>query len=357
MSIPELKTHLNTLKLTLKDQRSQGKHSTMEYSQMRKNIRAQLYVLRKSTVKYHDDTQMIATVTKADPWTTRLPYMQKLFFTHDERTRRRVLEDVSQILTVPSSNCLEQLRNYMDNIMSEAAVQPHVIDIPPIEATVRAIAQQQNILTFLRSFLLSPVHLKEAVGDSYHHDLFDKSVLLTGKKSPWKLRMHIFLPESFTVAQEEIHSHRNHFVSYCLYGALSQELWEEPQHLKPLPSTEAPPPVGSLYKYIYEPTITSEGTRVFNVNFIGRISLARVQEQAVGKGQTYYMHPSVLHSVNAIDGCTVTLVWNSPQATEKSCFSTQTPWEAESFVRPKFTEEEMQKQLEMVLLLLTDPNN
>jgi ribosomal protein L29 len=103
MSIPELKTHLNTLKLTLKDLRFQGKHSKMEYTQMRKNIRTQLYVLRKSTVMDHDDniTQMIATVTKADPWTTRLPYMQKLFFTHDERTRRRVLEDVSQLLTVP----------------------------------------------------------------------------------------------------------------------------------------------------------------------------------------------------------------------------------------------------------------
>jgi len=89
---------------------------------------------------------------------------------------------------------------------------------------------------------------------------------------------------------------------------------------------------------------------------VGKVSLARVQEQAVAKGQTYYMHPSVLHSVNAIDGCTVTLVWNSPMATEKSCFATQTPWDSESFVRPKFTEEEMHKQLEMVLELLTDPN-
>jgi len=97
-------------------------------------------------------------------------------------------------------------------------------------------------------------------------------------------------------------------------------------------------------------------TRVFNVNYVGSINLARVQEQAVIKGQSYYMHPSVLHSVCAIDGCTVTLVWNSPLATEKSCFATHTPWEFESFVRPKFTEEEMRKQLQMVLELLTEDN-
>jgi len=203
---------------------------------------------------------------------------------------------------------------------------------------------------------LSPEHLQNAVKDSYHHDLFDKSVLLSGKKTPWKLRMHVFLPESFPVAQEEVHSHRNHFVSCCLYGGLSQELWEEPHHLDEQNSTE-PYPVCTLNKYIYDPTVTPDGsTRVFNVNHVGKITLAKVQEQAVVKGQSYYMHPSVLHSVCAIDGCTVTLVWNSPQATEKSCFATHIPWEAESFIRPKFTEEEMRSQLEMVVQLVTEGN-
>jgi len=353
--LEHLETQLQDLKTMLKDVQNKDKHSKLGYRQLRKDIKTQLLVLRGSSVDDENRNQ-ISVLAKSDPWSMRLPFMQKLFFTHDEKARKRSLEDVSKILgTEPSFNCLEQLRTYMDNIMSEAAVQPHVIDVPPVEATVRAIAHGQNIFNFLRSYLVSPAHLKEATGDSYHHDLFDKSVLLTGKKSPWKLRMHVFLPESFTVAQEEIHSHRNHFVSCCLYGGLSQELWEEPRHLSQDIPPESQPPITSLYKYIYEPTFTSDGlTRVFNVNFIGKISLARVQEQAVVKGQSYYMHPSVLHSVNAIDGCTVTLVWNSPLSTEKSCFSTQTPWEAESFVRPKFTEEEMRKQLEMVLQILTE---
>jgi len=85
---------------------------------------------------------------------------------------------------------------------------------------------------------------------------------------------------------------------------------------------------------------------------VGSIQLTCVQEIAVLQHQSYYMHPSVLHSVCAIDGCTVTLVWNSPQATVKSCFATHTPWESEQFIRQKFTEEEMKKQIEMVLHLL-----
>jgi len=349
-----LEDHLQKLKITLQEIKEKDNHSKSEYCKLRMNIKTQFRVLRGCTV-LEDGLSNITYLAKSDPWAMRLPYMQKLFFTHGEKKRRRVLEDVSLILGEPSFNCLEQLRNYMDNVMSEAAVQPHVIDVPPVEATVRAIAHPKNILTFLRSYLISPTHLKEATGDSYHHDLFDKSVLLTGKKTPWKLRMHVFLPETFTVAQEEIHSHRNHFVSSCLYGGLSQELWEEPHHLPQDLTPEAQPPITTLYKYIYDPTVTSDGTtRVFNVNYIGKVSLARVQEQAVMKGQTYYMHPSVLHSVNAIDGCTITLVWNSPLATDKSCFATQTPWESESFIRPKFTEEEMTKQLEMVLHLLTE---
>jgi len=176
-----------------------------------------------------------------------------------------------------------------------------------------------------------------------HHDLFDKLVLLSGPSTGYKLRLHVFLPSTFSLAQEEVHSHRNHFVSSVIHGGMTQGIWEETQHYSgPIAPQE-------FHKYVYDPTVMPDGTRVFNINNFGKINLTRVQEFTIGKGNTYYMHPSVLHSVESLSGCTVTLVLNSPQAVEKSCFATLDPWKDESFVRKRFTKEEVQTQLKFVL--------
>lgn len=356
----KLGTELTYLYREKREIQLKNKQAKIEYVQLRNQIFSECLALKNRRFGNSD----LVIPDKGDPWQSRIPYMQDLFFTHNDGARKRINSIISEILSQP--NCLENLRNFMDTVMSEAAVQPHVIDVPSIEATVRSIASPENIRIFLREILSSDNHLDQVINDSYHHDLFDKSVLLCGKKSAWKLRMHVFVPETFTIAQEEIHSHRNHFVSYCLYGGLSQELWEEEKDVsmsnnkirKNFSDKDMVPETTQLFKYIYDPTTTSDGnTRVFNIKNTGKISLSRVQKSSVVKGQSYYMHPSVLHSVCAIDGCTVTLVWNSPHVTEKSCFATYSPWQSENFVRPKFTKEEMVKQLEMVLGLLLKPRD
>jgi len=291
-----------------------------------------------------------------DTWKTRLPHMQKLFPAHDDKARfyyAKVIDDMFSNFSGEES--VEKVRDLIDEVMVKAACQPHVINVSALDALVYGLGCQNNFIRLLQRVMESQRLFNEFVNESYHHDLFHKTVLLGGKISGWKLRMHIFIPVDFTEAQEEVHSHRNHFVSCLIHGGFRQEIWEEPKHC--IAEEEKEFEVINFHKYIYDPTVTEDGTRVFNINPLGKIDLARVNQISVSKGQIYYMHPSVLHSVNAINGCTVTLVLNSPQATEKSCFASLEPWEEESFVRDRFTNEEMIEAVKMVMKLVTGNEN
>jgi hypothetical protein len=285
-----------------------------------------------------------------DTWKTRLPNMQKLFLSYNENLRAGYAEKVANIFAQNSDvgESLSLIRTWIDEVMLRSACQPHVIDIPPVDAVVYALSRPSNFIEFTRRILASEEFFMKVVDESYHHDLFDKTVLLSGSKCGWKLRMHVFVPSTFSAAQEEVHSHRNHFVSHVLHGGFKQELWEDPAHCPSMNDFE----MHEFFKYIYDPTLTEDGTRVFNIKPQGKVNLVRVDQICAGKGGAYYMHPSVLHSVNAIDGCTVTLVLNSPQATTKSCFASLTPWKEESFVREKFTPEQVRETVGMVCNLL-----
>jgi len=161
-------------------------------------------------------------------------------------------------------------------------------------------------------------------------------------------------------AQEEIHSHRDHFVSYCVYGGLSQQIWEEihgtkgkeedvgedDDDTKGEPASTLP----RYHKYAYDPTMDGD-TRVFRIQHMGEVALGPVdEEQRSSQGKTYYMHPSVLHSVEGIEGKTVTLVLNK-RASEKSCFASPRRWE-EQFVRKKISPMKLAGRLTEVLDLL-----
>jgi len=277
----------------------------------------------------------------------------KSFFpAHDDKSRFYHANLIDEIFSnFSGEDSVERVRNLIDEIMMKAACQPHVINVSALDALVYGLGIQNNFIRLLTRIMESQRLFNEFVNESYHHDLFHKTVLLGGKLSGWKLRMHIFIPMDFTEAQEEVHSHRNHFVSCLIHGGFRQEIWEEPKHC--FAEDEKEFEVVNFHKYIYDPTVTNDGTRVFNINPLGKIDLARVDQISLTRGQIYYMHPSVLHSVNAIDGCTVTLVLNSPQATEKSCFASLEPWEEESFVRDRFTNEEMKETVGMVMKLVT----
>jgi len=279
--------------------------------------------------------------------------MQKLFPAHEDNSRSFFFRTFDDILShFNGEESIEKIRDLIDGVMGKAACNPHVINVAALDSLVFGLASKQNFNRLIPRIMESERLFNEFVNESYHHDLFHKTVLLSGKLSDWKLRMHVFVPMDFTEAQEEVHSHRNHFVSCILHGGFRQEIWEEPIHCKPQDEKEFE--VIPFYKYLYDPKLTEDGTRVFNINPLGKIDLARVDQVSLSKGDIYYMHPSVLHSVNAIDGCTVTLVLNSPQATEKSCFASLEPWLEESFIRDRFTADEIKEMVRMVLGLVND---
>jgi len=311
---------LETLKNQLNSLREKNRQSNTESRVLRKTVKAQLRVLRRRNNEIDDESKnLIEQYTAGDTWKTRIPHMQKFFPAHDENARSHHANKIDEIFShFNGEESVERVRDLIDEYMLKAACQPHVIDVSVLDALVFGLSVQNNFVRLITRIMESQKLFNDFVNESYHHDLFHKTVLLGGKLCGWKLRMHIFVPLDFTEAQEEVHSHRNHFVSCIVHGGFRQEIWEEPKHCKPEEEKEFE--VINFHKYIYDPAVTSDGTRVFNINPLGRIDLARVDQISVSKGQIYYMHPSVLHSVNAIDGCTITLVLNSPQATEKKLF-------------------------------------
>ena len=161
---------------------------------------------------------------------------------------------------------------------------------------------------------------------SYHQDLFDKMVIMSGDK--WKMRMHFFDPDIFYEKNEEVHSHRFHFVSTCLHGGLTQGIWEQGDEWDGI----------KHYKYVYNPYTTDKGERMFRLEKRGEVYLEQTKTIKVSKDETYYMHPSILHNVTAIEGKSVTLILNKI-ATHTSCLASETPWEDEEFMRPRMSVE------------------
>eukprot|EP00656_Telonema_subtile_P012503 TRINITY_DN16295_c0_g1_i5.p1 TRINITY_DN16295_c0_g1~~TRINITY_DN16295_c0_g1_i5.p1 ORF type:complete len:501 (+),score=134.18 TRINITY_DN16295_c0_g1_i5:118-1620(+) len=278
-----------------------------------------------------------------DPWKERLSNAHNLFPGHSQTERDRICAEVELALQ-ESPDALVAL---IDSEMRRSAPLAFVIDFNILDALVYAVAQPQNFTALVRAILEDERRLLKTVSKSYHHDLFDKTVLLQGKELPWKLRMHWFKPAHFTLSQEEMHSHRNHFASHILHGGFTHRLWEPCVDSEPVDGEK----VIEAHRYIYDPLVTEDGTAVFHIDKVGTTHMKLVDEASVTAEQTYYMHPSVIHEVTALRGNTVTCVLNSPQVSERSCFATVEPWEEELFERARFTQEEMTRQLREVLEL------
>mmetsp|Transcript_37582 Transcript_37582/g.69285 ORF Transcript_37582/g.69285 Transcript_37582/m.69285 type:complete len:337 (-) Transcript_37582:352-1362(-) len=302
--------------------------------------------------------------------------MHSFFYTRKKGLERKMAREASQHVSSP-----EALEKWLAGQMAQLPAHSHVTDVPLLEALDRALAIPGNLSVFLSSILKDDELVKKIASRSYHQDLFDKVVLFSG--DTWKLRMHVFEAATFSQAQEEIHSHRDHFVSYCVHGGIVQQIWEEidphakmneeqqernegkssrggaPETAGAVATTAAgtakatavrPSSIPRYHKYEYDPTV-SNGTRVFKIKSLGKVFLGPVDdEQKARAGQTYYMHPSVLHSVEGIEGKTVTLVLNR-RATSKSCFASPEPWE-ETFVRRKISPEQLRARISEVLELM-----
>ena len=200
----------------------------------------------------------------------------------------------------------------------------------------------------IRKILKNHQMLQTIASRSYHHDLFDKVVFLyqdDGKSDDipeyslgngWKFHLHVFRNKQVINTQESLHSHRNHFVSTCIKGRLEQEIWND---------TCDEINAEEFNKYMYSP-IGDDKHREFNlIDMKTKIKMSKQSEFFTDTTNLYYMHPSVIHKVTNVTGKTVTLVLNSPNVTDKTCFASEKPWYAESHVRQKFTVDEVKQCL------------
>mmetsp|Transcript_47449 Transcript_47449/g.78650 ORF Transcript_47449/g.78650 Transcript_47449/m.78650 type:complete len:306 (-) Transcript_47449:100-1017(-) len=283
--------------------------------------------------------------------------MHCFFYTRNEKLERKVNVEAAALAKDPNS-----LEQWLSKKMAKIPAHSHVTDVPLLEALARSLGNPLNLRCLLESILQDESLVKEIASRSYHQDLFDKLVIFSG--THWKLRMHIFESETFKEAQEEIHSHRDHFVSYCVYGGLSQQIWEEIHGTGgneedvgtdddddgTKGEIESASILPRYHKYAYDPTMDGD-TRVFRIQHMGEVTLGPVdEEQKSSQGKTFYMHPSVLHSVEGIEGKTVTLVLNK-RASEKSCFASPRKWE-EQFGRKKISPVKLTSCLKEVLELM-----
>lgn len=328
----------------------------------RADIKHQLRALRK--MRKNETYQFPPSEEQLEPvnaWKTRVPNMHTLFPVSNHAARNKIENKIKQISNLSPSEFLDQLIQLIDDEMIKSTPNTHVIGCENLESLIFNFGKDEIVTKILSSILESPKHLKIVCEQSDHHDLFEKLVLLCGPnpERKWKLRMHLFIPNQFTEAQEEVHSHRNHFASRIIIGGFAHEIWETPEFYDN--SDDSNQDIVQYHQYLYNPAIIIDDNgkeqRVFNLDEQGTIALKRIRTDEVSRGQTYYMNTSVLHCVKSLAGNTVTIVLNAPQTNPTSCFSTIEPWKDQTFVRSTFTEEQISTIINQVLTWVSNIPN
>lgn len=298
-----------------------------------REIRRQVRTMRRH---HSGDDDPIVDVAVASPWDARLPNMHQLLFSETYECRR-FIRDVSDIFEGRSP--LDNLRAWIDSRFPNT--ETYVTNSKQMCKIMSALAYNSKLL--LRSIVNDPEYLSIVTSQSDHVDFFDKLVLMKGGAVDWKLRLHIFRSETLGEVQESLHSHRNHFVSHCLYGKIQQSIWE------PCSETDA----GALQfkQYEYDPILTPNG-KVFNLAPRNTVYMREHRVENTYAGQKYYMHPSVIHKVTMATGHTITLVLNSRNVIKKSCFCSEETWYNPQYLRPQFTLDETREVLDLALRLI-----
>ena len=211
---------MNKDKESMKENKAKLKELKSDFKTDKNEIRRQTKALKKnydpSKDKYDDQH-----IEEKDCWEYRLPNMQqfiinisnKEYKNKTDKRLRNILTDYKDKKCISSSDALKQITDWIDYKMPNAlAYTTKPKDMSKI------ISNLSNNIVDILSLILSDKSFCEEICDrSYHHDLFEKMVIMKGKKG-WKLRLHLFTSDNLKVIQEELHSHRNHFLSTCLYG-------------------------------------------------------------------------------------------------------------------------------------------
>ena len=345
----------------LKELKSQIKTERNEIKRQTKALRKK-YDPEKDKNKYEDQH-----IEEKDCWEYRLPNMQqfiinisnKPYKNKTDKRLRNILTDYKINKTIDSTQAIEGIIDWIDNKMPNAL--PYATKPKEMSKIISNLSN--NIIDILTLILEDKQFCNEICSRSYHHDLFEKMVIMTGKKG-WKLRLHLFRQDNLLEIQEELHSHRNHFLSTCLYGKITQKVWEivkddsdenenndEENKDKDKDENEDEETV-VLHKYTYDPKGDAQNREFNIIKHEEKVKLKCVKLQTTSIDDMYYMHPSIIHQVVKCEGKTITLVLNTKTVMLKSCFGSQQQWHSQQFKRKKFDNNELNDILSMAIKLI-----
>lgn len=344
---------------------------------------------------------------EADPWLTRMPGLHSLFdcvATPNADERNSEFDRCCERLLGRADDEFDFVTNSVsciDEVMTKVASVPSALALSQAAYVLRRLSEHEILTAFLRFLLANADHLHLVAKESSHHDLFDKVVLLGGSRSSWKLRMHVFHERrAFALSKDEVHTHRNHFLSSILVGGLRQSVWEEcvekertfvdaktldldtsgdrgtsvaVESVRVCRSSQCSLFQRSLYspsasatpRSVSELSKSTDASDSQNLSDLppnvasytrpagsDLVRLEKVIETTHGEGSIYYMHSSVLHSVEEVDEPTVTLVLHFPQSHRHACFATLGNWETKDFIRENYQESDLVSSLQRVISLL-----
>ncbi|KAB1943862.1 hypothetical protein F8271_09555 [Micromonospora sp. ALFpr18c] len=180
-------------------------------------------------------------------------------------------------------------------------------------AVVRSLAKHDEMRYLIDQTLSDDGQLAEIAARSYYHaNSFLKLVLAVGDENAWKLRLHVWHPqsESDRPPREDIHSHRWDFTTALLLGEYNA------REYMIAPGEE-------YHHYKYTPV---RADQFFSLEPMGTGQLAQMCESIVPAGTIYHLDHRVLHSIaRSHDGPTATLVLQGPTVRDSTNVYRTTP--------------------------------
>jgi hypothetical protein len=167
-------------------------------------------------------------------------------------------------------------------------------------AVVRSLARHDEMRSLIDHIVSDDVQLAEIAARSYYHaNSFLKLVLAVGSENAWKLRLHVWHPQSEAdrPPREDIHSHRWDFTTALLLGEYNAREYMIA-------------PGDEYHHYRYTPV---RADQFFSLESMGTDQLAQVFESNLQAGTVYHLDHRVLHSIaRSHDGPTATVVLQGP---------------------------------------------
>jgi hypothetical protein len=215
-----------------------------------------------------------------------------------------------------------------------------VSDLDKLNEALASALRACTPADLLESVLADEQSLGSVASRSYRHtNGFDKIVLLASNEPSYKLRLHVWWPNSNTAHREHIHNHRWDFSTTLLCGAYRLEVFEQ------APDGE----VMSSYDY-WSP----EDQYTFRMLPVGQATLRCVLMSAVITGGGYALDAASMHRVTRMGSeFVVSLMLQGPVKRDHTNVFTDlpviSPTEGDA---TRFTVSELRPRLERVLLLL-----